>query len=55
MTIEYIISILERKVANLGSAKTSAEMIGDLDRVQLLEAEIFQTQASIANLKTLLS
>jgi hypothetical protein len=55
MTIEYIISILERKVANLGSAKTSAEMIGDLERVESLQAEIVETQNSIANLKTLLS
>jgi hypothetical protein len=47
MTIEKIIGLLSRKIANLSLLKTAAEAIGDIDRVAELDSEIAETQASL--------
>jgi hypothetical protein len=53
MQIEKIISILTNRLATLAAAKTHAEVVGDLDRVVAIDAEIEETQATLAKLQNI--
>jgi hypothetical protein len=53
MTIQHLIELLERRIANLSQLKTSAEAIGDVDGSANIEAELSQTLATINQLRQL--
>jgi len=53
MNIHYLIKILEAKIANLGALKTSAELLGDIDRAQSIELEISETALTLSQLRSL--
>ena len=53
MTIQHLIELLERRIANLSQLKTSAEAIGDIDGVAAIEVEISQSQATLYQLRQL--
>lgn len=51
MTIQDMIRILSAKLANLNSAKATATTLGDLERAVQLDADIEETQATLASLR----
>jgi hypothetical protein len=53
MTIDQIIELLNRRLVNLSQLRTSAETMGELDRVLALDAEIAETQNTLDALNTL--
>lgn len=53
MTLSALKEMLARRVAHLSALKTSAESLGDLSRVNALEAEISETQNTLDLLNTL--
>jgi hypothetical protein len=53
MTIAQIIEMLKRRLVNLSQLRTSAADLGDLDRVSIIDAEIAETQNTLAALETL--
>jgi len=53
MNIEKIIELLYRRLVNLSQLRTSAETMGELDRVLALDAEIAETQNTLDALNTL--
>jgi hypothetical protein len=53
MTIAQIIEMLKRRQVNLSQLRTSAADLGDLDRVSTIDAEIAETQNTLAALETL--
>ena len=52
MTIDYMLSMAERRLAQLELAKRNSEQTGDLSAVLDINDQIIQTQDTIANLKT---
>jgi len=53
MSINDLIDFTEKRLANLSSQCTCAKMLGDLDRIANLEAEIATVQQVLDQLKTL--
>lgn len=53
MSIEYLITLCERRLVQLGSAKTAAESIGDIERVLSLASEIVETETTLAQLRSI--
>ena len=53
MTVNEIIDMLRRRVANLQATRTQASQIGDVARVAALDAEVTETEATLAQLETL--
>lgn len=52
MTIDYMLSMAERRLAQLELAKRNSEQTGDLSAVLDINDQIIQTQDTIASLKT---
>ncbi len=52
MTIDYMLSMAERRLAQLELAKRNSEQTGDLSAVLDINDQIIQTQDTIAGLKT---
>lgn len=55
MSIDYLLSMAERRLAQLELARRNSEQAGDLDAVLALDDQIIETQATIAKLKTIAS
>lgn len=55
MTIEYLLSMAEKRLDQLTLARRNSEAVGDLDAVLALDDQIIETQATIAKLKTIAS
>jgi hypothetical protein len=53
MTIEYLLSMAEKRLDQLALARRNSEAVGDLDGVMQLNDQIIETQATIDKLKTL--
>lgn len=53
MKVSTIKEMLARRITHLSALKTSAESIGDISRVEALEAEIAETQNTLDQLATL--
>lgn len=53
MTIAHLIEILERRVTYLSALKTSAERLGDIPALTQAEADIAETEATLAALRGL--
>lgn len=53
MTLQDLIRIVSAKLATLNSAKATATALGDLDRVVQLDADIEETQATLASLRSM--
>jgi len=53
MGIPELIAMCERRLANLESVRGSAVALGDLQQVAEIEASIFETQATLNQLRTL--
>lgn len=53
MGIPELIAMCERRLAHLESVRGSAAALGDLQQVAATEASIFETQATLNQLRTL--
>lgn len=53
MGIPELIAMCERRLASLESVRGSAVVLGDLKQVAEIEASIFETQATLNQLRTL--
>lgn len=53
MTVAYLIDMCERRLVALGAQKHSAEVLGDLQQVELVDAQISETAATLNQLRTL--
>ena len=53
MTVDQLISMAQNRLAILNEQKTQAIATGDVIRVSQLDTEIFQTETTLAQLKTL--
>lgn len=53
MTVQEIIAMCERKIANLHSVRGAAVALGDIAQVSRLDVEISETQATLNQLRTL--
>ena len=53
MTISELIELVGRRLVYLSQLHSSAEALGDIDRVLELETQIQQTQATLDALRTL--
>ena len=53
MNIKDLIRIVSATLATLNSAKATATSLGDLDRIVQLDANIEETQATLASLRSL--
>ena len=51
MALAEIISLLEKKLANLGQLRSSAASLGEVDRVLALDNEIAETSVTLGKLK----
>ncbi len=54
MNIQYLIAMLEKRIAHLEQIKSSYEALGDIDQVESADVMISEVQATLAQLKTLL-
>lgn len=54
MTIDYMLSMAERRLAQLELAKRNSEQTGDLNAVLDINDQVLQAQSTIAKLKTLM-
>ena len=55
MTIDYMLSMAERRLAQLELAKRNSEQTGDLSAVLDINDQIIQTQGTIAKLQTIVN
>lgn len=53
MKIKEIIEILQNKITNLNSEKSTLISLGDLAKIELLEVEISETEATLQSLKSI--
>lgn len=53
MNIDYLLSMAERRLAQLELARRNSEQAGDLDAVLALDDQIIETKATIAKLRTI--
>lgn len=53
MTVEKLIQLAERRIANLEASKVNAESVGDVDAIARFDAEIAETQATLTQLRSL--
>lgn len=53
MTVQKLIQMAERRIVYLEQTKINAEAIGDADAVARIDAEVAETQATLAQLRTL--
>jgi hypothetical protein len=55
MNITDLISIVQRRLVYLSQLRTSAENIGDLNQVSVIDTEMSEAQDTLNKLKTLLT
>lgn len=55
MTIQQLIDLAERRVANLEQARLAAEGVGDVEAITRFDAEMAQTRSTINQLRGLVS
>ena len=55
MNINDLILIVQRRLVHLSQLRTSAENIGDLNQVSVIDSEMAQAQDTLNKLKTLLN
>ncbi len=53
MTIKGLIEMAERRLAFLGALRSSAERLGDSNRVSVLDADIAETQSTLDLLRAI--
>lgn len=53
MTIEFLIKVLTNRLTRMRDAKIHAEAQGEIERLVELEAEILETETTLAQLNTL--
>lgn len=53
MTIQQLITLASNRIAALNTSRANAVALGDIERIDALDAEIEQTQTTLAALKTL--
>lgn len=53
MNIDYLITLLNNRLAYLGPLKVAAEQMGDLAQVDQLEKEMLEVSETIFKLKSL--
>lgn len=53
MSIEFLISMCEKRLVHLDSLRTSAIALGDLAQVDKIDLEISETQSTLNSLKSL--
>lgn len=51
MTIAELIALLESQIATLNGSRTTAERLGDIEQVLLIDAKVAETTATLAALK----
>ncbi len=51
MSIDYIVSMVEKRLAMLEQARRNSEAVGDIDGVVRVDAEIVEAKATLAKLK----
>ena len=52
MTIDDLIQLARRRLAHLTQLRASAEMLGDVNAVATLDADITETEATLNKLRT---
>jgi hypothetical protein len=53
ITIEYLVQMCERALVSLGQQKSAAERLGDLERIDMLNSKIAETEATLEKLRTI--
>jgi hypothetical protein len=53
MTVDQLISMAQNRLVILNEQKNQAIAVGDVIRISQLDTEIFQTETTLAQLKTL--
>jgi hypothetical protein len=53
MNVEFLIRVLTNRLIRLRESKIQAESNGDIERIVNLDAEIIETEATIAQLSSL--
>lgn len=51
MSIDYIVSMVEKRLAMLEQARRNSEAVGDIESVVRLDEEILEAKATLAKLK----
>jgi len=55
MTIEYLLSMAEKRLDQLALARRNSEAVGDLDGVMQLEDQIIEVKTTIDKLKKIIT
>lgn len=53
MTIDELIVLLTNQVATLNNARTTAQALGDVDHVLIIDAKILETETTLDQLRNL--
>jgi hypothetical protein len=53
MTVNQLIQMAQRRIAHLGEQRVNAERVGDVDAVTRIDTDLAETQATLAQLNTL--
>ena len=53
MKVPDLIRLLQKKIAALNSARSTAEALGDIDQIVVIDAQITETQLTLDQLNTL--
>jgi hypothetical protein len=53
MSVQELIKLVERRIANISSQYTCAEMLGDIERMSSLQDELTTTQHTLEQLRTI--
>ncbi len=53
MTLNQLIQMAQRRIAHLHEHRVKAERVGDIDAVTRIDTELAETQATLAQLNTL--
>jgi hypothetical protein len=53
MTLNQLIQMAQHRIAHLGEQRVKAERVGDIDAVTRIDMDLAETQATLAQLNTL--
>ena len=53
MNVSDLVKLLQKKISALNSARATAYVLGNVDQVMLIEAQITETQLTLDQLNTL--
>ena len=53
MTIDELIVLLTNQVATLNNARATAQALGDLDHILIIDAKILETETTLDQLRNL--